>query len=213
MGIASMPGRKARRARAFTWAGRPYILPAIVIPLTSKRHAMWRWNSAGAQAVVVIVLLVFAICGCSSEQPSNRTSLNGDLGRHYSDDEKRYNSTAMNYLRSLADSDAEFVRVMNGASTGESTMEDIHRAVLSTRAQQDQLWSTFEKVEVPRSLASSREDFERNRELHQAAFREYLAYWADGGLEHIPAAGRLYAIAHKSNIQCLEGMKAAISLH
>jgi hypothetical protein len=162
-----------------------------------------RWH-----AVAGLALLVLA-AGCGSEHATDNQHPVVARGREYPVEERLFNTAAIHYLTALVESDRAVAEVRVGAAKGTSTLDQVHRAILNSRANQDRLWSGFELVPVPKQLASMRDDFARCRQLHQQVFRECLAYWVDGDLGHIESGNDLYMQAARMTNQCLDALKAS----
>jgi hypothetical protein len=128
------------------------------------------------------------------------------------EDEKEYFGAVLGYLKAVSDTDIRMTKVMAAGETGGFALDDIKEEIESARLIQDASYSgSYRSVHVPSGLATLDKKIQRSKSLHDAAFREMLAYFDDESDAHIKNGGSMLKQAVLAANECINDANATMT--
>jgi hypothetical protein len=135
----------------------------------------------------------------SSSSPQAQTSapktssVSANVGSASSSDEKQYLRSAVTFLTRQNDIGSTVAKAMNGLNSGDSTLQDVHAVLQKARADNEAAWeSNLGGTKVPSLFLTVGKKIRKSFDMRQLAYKRYLKYWSDGGLDHIPKASKIF---------------------
>lgn len=124
--------------------------------------------------------------------------------------QKEYISRAGGYLDTLNKYDRQVAEAMVGLNTGETTLNDVKKAIEKTKYVEDAGWhgdyQNYGKLIVPSSYFSLDAKIKKCRQLHDSALREMLDFWKDGNNAHIESGTKTFELAILTTNECIDDL-------
>jgi len=121
--------------------------------------------------------------------------------------QKEYISRAGGYLDTLNKYDRQVAEAMAGLNSGETTLNDVKKAIKETQYIEDASWhgdyQNYGKLIVPSSCFSLDAKIKKCRQLHDSALREMLDFWKDGNNAHIESGIKTFELAIRLANECV----------
>jgi|SRR5271157_2036251 len=125
--------------------------------------------------------------------------------------EKKYFGAAGGYLKTVYTEDTRLARTMAGAQTAESTLGDIKDAIQHAKAAEDVAYfGDYKPAAVPARFEPVDNKIGRCKSLHDAAFKELLAYWTDQNTAHIESGNATLKRAILITNECVTDLNGKI---
>lgn len=130
--------------------------------------------------------------------------------------EKKYIGAAGGFLKTLNEQDSRLAAVMAGATTGESTLDMIKSAIQRAQTVESAgFHGDYIPAKVPTDYQTIDRKIKKTYQLHEAAFKELLAYWQDSNTAHISSGNvalqRAVALANECIAELTQQMKLSES--
>jgi hypothetical protein len=155
--------------------------------------------------ILPLMLLLAVVIGCggriqTANQPAEPTpsSVSTSPAGTLSQPEKKYLGAALGYLSTLDKQNTRLATVMAGASTGESTLGEIKKTIERAQTVENAgYFGDYKSANPPPGYGSVDKDLNEIHDMYVAVFDEYLEYWKDQNLAHIPSGTAKFKVAVK----------------
>jgi hypothetical protein len=166
---------------------------------------------AGLVLGLLIVLVSNGIEGWLADKPQQPTATTSgaDKSQHSKTvpaADQGYIRAATKYLAAANVSGTKMAEILAAASTGTSSLDDCHAAVLQALGDEDGNYSAYRKTRgtVPQAFVAVDRHIGQSHKNSVAGLSTVLSYWKTGDLESIPSGMDRYKIA-------IQGMNSTIS--
>lgn len=113
-----------------------------------------------------------------------------------SEQEKTYISSAGGYLQTQNEQGRKVAVVMTGLNTGHSNLDDVQDVIKRARSVTNAGWYgdylRNGKLVVPSKFINIDKKIRESHNLRDKAYMEWLKYWKDSDLGHIPLGQRIF---------------------
>lgn len=163
-----------------------------------------------AFSIFCLIVYLFSPSESKTPNPQAQAIQTKSMSSTLSSTQKEYISRAGGYLDTLNKYDRQVAEAMVGLNTGETTLNDVKKAIEKTKYVEDAGWhgdyQNYGKLIVPSSYFSLDAKIKKCRQLHDSALREMLDFWKDGNNAHIESGTKTFELAILTTNECIDDL-------